>query len=138
MVPDSVKEIVLVVDDEEVLLEIACEILNNFGYRTLRARSGKEALAKMKKAATPIDLVLLDLNMPGMGGYKCLLKIREIHSAPKVIIASGYAANGNTQHMKNSGASAFMQKPYQLQELIATVRECLDSEDGKFCHRFCS
>ena len=72
------------VDDEELLLDIGCEILEQFGYKTVRANSGEEALAILKKEKNDIDLVLLDLNMPGMGGYKCLQQITTITNGPKV------------------------------------------------------
>ena len=64
--------------------------------------------------------------MPGMGGHKCLLQICKMETPPKVIVASGYAADGNTQVMLDSGACAFLQKPYQLLELAKTIRNCLD------------
>ena len=125
--PEPGNEVILVVDDEDFILDIACEILEHFGYQTIRALSGEDALEKLSEAKFPIELVLLDLNMPGMGGYKCLLQIREMKDAPQVIIASGYAADGNTRAMLDSGASAFLQKPYQLVELAKTIRSCLDN-----------
>lgn len=123
--PEPGNEVILVVDDEDYILDIACEILDHFGYQTIRAHSGEDALEKLKSTNIPIDLVILDLNMPGMGGHKCLLQIRKMKAPPKVIVASGYAADGNTQVMMDSGASAFLQKPYQLLELARTIRSCL-------------
>jgi PAS domain S-box-containing protein len=126
--PESGNEVILVVDDEDYILDIACEILDHFGYQTLRAQSGEEALERLKQSDIPINLVLLDLNMPGMGGHKCLLQIHDLEAPPKVIIASGYAADGNTQVMLDSGACAFLQKPYQLLDLAKTIRRCLNDD----------
>ena len=71
------------------------------------------------------DLVILDLGMPGMGGYSCLKKLKELDPEVKVIIASGYAYHA-VGCMK-SGARGFISKPYRLKELSKKVREVLDS-----------
>jgi len=126
--PFSGSEKILVVDDEPSLLEIACDILSYFGYTCLQAVSGEEALQQLDQEKDHIDLVLLDLNMPGMGGFKCLEQIGKKKHPPQVIVASGYAANGNTQNLLDAGACYFLQKPYQVNELVKAVRKVLDKK----------
>ena len=71
-------------------------------------------------------MIILDLNMPGMGGYECLSRIQEIGGPAKVIIASGYAVEENRTKLMESGAQAFLGKPFELHSLIATTRKVLD------------
>jgi|GEM_PF-1629298 len=124
--PESGVERVLIVDDEPALRQIACDILKRYGYICLQAGNGEEALQRLNQDKETIDLILLDLNMPGMGGLKCLEEIVKMEHRPKVIVTSGYAANGSTTKLLEIGASDFLQKPYQVVELAKTVRRVLD------------
>ncbi len=120
-------ETVLLVDDEEDILEIGCDILGKYGYTTIKADSGERALEVYGREGDRIDLLILDLGMPGMGGYKCLQELLEIDPEIKVIIASGYSANGRAEEtLKN--ASGFIGKPYRLAEMLKKVREVLDKK----------
>jgi DNA-binding NarL/FixJ family response regulator len=74
-----------------------------------------------------IDLVILDLGMPGMGGHRCLRELKEINPAPKVLIASGYSMNSQVRESLAVGAVGFVGKPYQLKDLVTTVRRVLDA-----------
>jgi DNA-binding NarL/FixJ family response regulator len=73
-----------------------------------------------------VDLVILDLNMPGMGGLKCLAALRDMNPKARVIIASGYLADDQLRESVRFGASAFVAKPYKLSDLLRAVREVLD------------
>ena len=74
-----------------------------------------------------IDLVILDLMMPGMGGEKSLVEILKIVPSMKVMIASGYTASVKTEDIINSGAVAFIQKPYNIENISNKIREILDN-----------
>lgn len=121
-------ENILVVDDESDIRELAREAMEMLGYRVKTAASGEEALKVFKVQAKDIDLVLLDLNMPGMGGHKCLQELLTLDSSVKVVIASGYSANGHGKDAISSGAKSFIGKPYQLKKLAAIIREALDND----------
>lgn len=121
-------ETILVVDDEPDIRELAMEGMEMLGYSVKTAGSGEEALKAYQDHGDSIDLILLDLNMPGMGGYKCLQELLQIDPSAKVVIASGYTANGHGKDMLSSGARAFIGKPYQLKELAAIIRETLDTD----------
>ncbi len=119
-------ETILVVDDEPEIRELTKEALQSLGYAVKSAVTGEEALEIFQAEDQAIDLVLLDLNMPGMGGYRCLEELIKIDSTVKVLIASGYTNTARGRDALSSGAKGFLGKPYQLKELAAAVREVLD------------
>ena len=119
-------ETILVVDDESALRDIAGRILSKAGYRVMKASSGEEAIKAYAAQPTAVDLVLLDLNMPGMGGVKALDALKEINSDAKVLIASGYSHESREKDSIGDGASGFVDKPYKKQELLTTIRHILD------------
>jgi two-component system, cell cycle sensor histidine kinase and response regulator CckA len=123
-------ETILVVDDEAAVRDVATQILQHFGYDVLVADSGETALELYKNRKAEIDLVILDLGMPGMGGHKCLRELRAIEPSAKVVVASGYSINGQVRASLESGAGGFVGKPYQLKDLVTTVRKVLDGKRG--------
>lgn len=120
-------ETILVVDDETPILEQTREFLTMAGYRVLMAGSGEEAL-EVIAGNRGVDLVLLDLNMPGMGGYRCLSELLRNDPALRVLIVSGHSAFGQYGENLTSGARGFLSKPYRMVDLAALVREVLDGE----------
>jgi len=122
------REHILVVDDEESILEIARDALERHGYRTLTAGSGEEALEIYGAAKERIDLVILDLNMPGMGGSKCLLALKKIDPSVKVVVATGHTSKVRADETLALGASRFVPKPYPLREMLETIRGILDEK----------
>jgi two-component system, cell cycle sensor histidine kinase and response regulator CckA len=119
-------ETVLLVDDDDSLRDLATGILETYGYTALSAPDAESALQVYQECRDRIDLVVLDLIMPGMGGEQCMQKILEINSQAKIIIASGYSFNGETEKATVSRAKAFIQKPYNIQRLLKAVRKVLD------------
>ncbi len=120
------RETILLVDDEPAILETGVSILGHYGYTTITAASGEEACRIYEQDGERIDLVLLDLGMPGMGGYKCLEELLKLDPEVKVIIASGYAAEGRAAECLAAGAADFVGKPYRLVDLLSKVRAILD------------
>ncbi|MEW5725029.1 MAG: PAS domain S-box protein, partial [Thermodesulfobacteriota bacterium] len=121
------QETLLLVDDEMSILNIGEEILTEYGYNVIRATSGEEALEAYKGKKDSIDLVILDLGMPGMGGFNCLNELKALNPSVKVIIASGYSSSSLAKDILESGASGFIGKPYRITELLQRVRETLDA-----------
>ncbi len=119
-------ETILLVDDEDFVRDLGKRILERSGYRVHVATNGKEALRVYKQERDKISLVILDLIMPEMGGTKCLEELLKIAPHVKVIIASGYAADGQMQETIESSAKAFVSKPYDIRGLLRTVRQVLD------------
>jgi CheY-like chemotaxis protein len=119
-------ETILLVDDEDPLRDLGKQILTLAGYSMLTAKNGEEALEVYGEKKDVLDLVILDLGMPGIGGYKAMESILEINPQAKVIIASGYAANGVVERALHGGAAGYLTKPFNSAELLATVRKVLD------------
>ena len=117
-------EVVLIVDDETDIINISQKILQESGYTVITARSGEEGIAKYLQ--NQVDLVLLDVSMPGIGGVKCLRHIMSLSSEAKVIIISGYLLSGQIEEAMTLGAKAFLTKPYSFEELRTTVRNVLE------------
>ena len=118
-------ERVLLVDDDRKVRKLGEEILRKFGYEVLTAESGEEALALYGKEIGRIDLVILDLIMPGMGGVKCIKNLMEIDRQARVLVASGYAGPGE-EPVLNGLCCGFIRKPYDIASMLHTIREVLD------------
>jgi PAS domain S-box-containing protein len=118
-------ETVLLVDDEEMVLDVTREILEKTGYRVLTARSGREAVEVYEKHLPHIDLVILDMIMPDMGGEATFRRLKDLHAEVKVLLSSGYSVEGAASRMLAEGCWGFVQKPFLLQELSKKIREAL-------------
>jgi len=119
-------ETILLVDDEQALRDLGSRILESTGYKTILASNGEEALEAYQARKDEIDLVVMDLSMPGMGGHKCLKEMLAINPRAKVVIASGYSANGQAKVALESGAAGFVAKPFRVNDLLVSVRDALD------------
>ncbi|MDR3630451.1 MAG: response regulator [Desulfocapsaceae bacterium] len=117
-------EILLIVDDEPQQLDIAGRILETLNYQVHCAGSGEAAVAYMKEGRA--DLILLDMVMdPGMNGLETFEEILRIHPGQKAIIVSGFAESNNIRMVQTLGAGGFIKKPYSIEQLGMTVRNCL-------------
>ena len=122
-------ELILIVEDEPLLRDMAVMILSERGYRTMAAASGMEALAIWEKHASEIDLLLTDMVMPeGVSGMD--LAIRLLGSKPglPIIFASGYSMDDLDTSFVRKGHAIFLQKPYTPAGLTQAVRRCLDGQ----------
>jgi len=122
------RETILLVDDEKQIRELAKELLKDFGYIILTASDGEEALELYKKEKERIDLVILDLIMPGIGGRQCFEELKKIQPEVKVLISSGYSATATTTGTMESGAKGFLSKPYEINQMLQVIRQVLDEE----------
>ena len=119
-------ETVMVVDDEAINISVMKEMLEMLHYRVLPVGSGQEAVAVYMEKGKEIDLVILDMIMPGINGGRTFDILREINPDVAVILASGYSADGEARTILNRGCLGFIQKPFHLQELSRKVRAVLD------------
>lgn len=117
------KETILLVDDEDTILSVGIEMLRWLGYKVYSAQSGNEALFLLQENREKIDLVILDLIMPGMSGRKTFNSIKQICPEQKVLLSSGYSISGEARQMLNLGCNGFIQKPFDLQALSSKIRE---------------
>jgi PAS domain S-box-containing protein len=119
---------ILLVDDEEVITDVGKEILELLGYRVFIAKSGQEAIEIYKSRNDEIDLVILDMIMPGMGGGETFDVLKSIDPSIKVILSSGYSINVRPIKMLERGCDGFIQKPYSMNTLSQKIREVLDNK----------
>ncbi len=124
--PRGGQETILVVDDEESILNFGEKFLRTYGYTVLKASNGEECLNIYREKKDIIDLIILDLIMPGMGGHKCLKELLKMNPKAKVIIASGYSADGFPKNLVEAGAKAFINKPYDVNQIFRAIREVLE------------
>ena len=116
---------ILLVDDEEMVLDVEVMMLERMGYQVLQARSSSEAVDVYRANKDGIDLVLLDLNLPGEGGADTFNRIREIDPNAKVVLSTGYGENQEILELLNHGCRGVIQKPFSLQGLSKKVVEAL-------------
>ena len=116
---------VLLVDDEEFVLEVGKELLEAIGYRVLLAREGQEAIDTYDRNQDDIDIVVLDMIMPGVGGGNVYDRMKEINPDVKVLLASGYSIDGEASEILERGCNAFIQKPFTMKDLSRNISEIL-------------
>ncbi|HBD10250.1 MAG TPA: hypothetical protein DCZ69_18525, partial [Syntrophobacteraceae bacterium] len=121
-------ETVLLVDDDDSVRALGAELLQMFGYSVISANDGESALQVYGETRGGIDLVILDLIMPGIGGTQCLERLLEMDPRVRVVVASGYSIGGQIERVAEIGARAFIHKPYDVDEMLMTVRGVLDQE----------
>jgi CheY-like chemotaxis protein len=103
-------------------------MLEKLGYRVLTASSGNEATDIYEKKREEIDLVILDMIMPGMGGGKTFDRLKEINRNVKILLSSGYSINGQAQDILNRGCRGFIQKPFDIEEFSRKISEALGGD----------
>ncbi len=122
-------ESILVIDDEPDIRQAAQDMLQRYGYGVTVAENGERALELYTRARA--DLVILDLNMPGMGGHVCLEQLRRLDPGAKVLIASGRSAQLVPAETIQLGISAIINKPFLWEDMLHKIRAVLDGDVGK-------
>jgi two-component system cell cycle sensor histidine kinase/response regulator CckA len=125
--PRGGSETILLVDDEDFVLEVGARLLEALGYEVFQARSGGEAVEIYGAHKGVIDLVVLDMVMPGMGGGETYDRLKEIDPQVKVILSSGYSIDGQAKQILQRGCQGFIQKPFGIKELSGKIREVLST-----------
>ncbi len=115
----------LLVDDEEVILEVGRELLEALGYRVLLAQDGKEAIKVYEENQDKIDIVVLDVVMPGMGGGEAYDSMKDINPDIKVLLSSGFSIDGEASKILERGCNGFIQKPFTMKELSGEIGKIL-------------
>ncbi len=119
---------VLLVDDEEVVLEVGQELLKATGYTVLTAKDGKEAIKVYRENRDNIDIVVLDMVMPNMGGGEAYDRMKEINPDIKVLLSSGFSIDGEASEILERGCNSFIQKPFTMKELSGEIGKILGKE----------
>jgi len=118
-------ETILLVDDEDTILDVGEEILKELGYTVVRAKGGIEAIKAFKENRDKIDMVILDMIMPDIGGSEVYDKLKEINPEIKVLLSSGYSIDTMATEIMNKGCNGFIQKPFNVGKISQKIREIL-------------
>ncbi len=121
-------ELLLVVDDEEDFRAFVEEVLQSHGYRVLPAAGGEQAIALYEKHGRQIDLVILDLVMPGMNGEETFMKMKALNPDILALLSTGFSQDDRVGRMLNLGVKSFIQKPYDFYQLLAKLRQVLEGK----------
>jgi len=119
-------ETILIVDDETPIRAVVQRAFTKQGYSVIAADCGESALLRYGEAADRIRLVVLDLGMPGMGGWECLKQLHDLNPKLPVLLTTGYGGQDFPERARQAGAQGLIAKPYQLEVIFRTVREILD------------
>lgn len=124
----TVAPIVLVVEDDEDLRALCCTVMARTGYTMLVARDGEEGLTTFRANAKSIDLVVIDVNLPGISGWDLWREIRAVRGDVAVLFVSGFDAAGGTEAQRSVVASGaeLLEKPFTMVRLVAKVKEMLE------------
>jgi CheY-like chemotaxis protein len=120
-------ELVLVVDDERYIRELTRATLNSFGYRTLTANDGAEAVGLYADNSKEISLVITDIMMPVMSGEAAIDELKRIDPSVKILAVSGRDLNSHTK----DEVDAFLPKPYSAADLLRLIGQVLRGPVGK-------
>lgn len=116
---------IMLVDDEKMIVDVGKQLLERLGYSVLTAHSGKEAITLYEKSGDGIDLVILDMIMPGMSGGETYDQLKTINPNVRALLSSGYSINGQAQSIIDRGCNGFLQKPFNIKEISLKVSEIL-------------
>jgi PAS domain S-box-containing protein len=116
---------ILLVDDEAYIVDVGNQMLQRMGFKVLVAKSGKEAIKILKENKDEIDLVILDIIMPGMDGGETYDILKGINPDIKVLLSSGYSLNREAQKIMEKGCDGFIQKPFGMSTLSIKLGEIL-------------
>ena len=123
---DAREGAVLVIDDEEPVREAVVDILNIEGIPVLTAENGARGLSLYEKHEDEIELVLLDLSMPGMSGQETLRELHRLDSDVRVLLSSGYSEEEVWQRFDGGRAVGFLQKPYSISTFLEAIDQYLE------------
>ncbi len=118
-------ETILLVDDEAVIIDVGSQLLEKLGYTVMTAEGGEEAIRMYHDNKEKIDLIILDMIMPDVGGSDVYENIKKIDPKANILLSSGYSINGQATEIMNRGCNGFIQKPFNLKDLSKKIREIL-------------
>jgi CheY-like chemotaxis protein len=116
---------VLLVDDERAVLDINCEYLESLGYSVLKAYSGDEAIRSVQRFGNAINLIIIDMLMPGKDGRETFRMLKEINPKIRVAFISGYSDERQFADVIKEGALAWFKKPIQLSAFSQKIKDLI-------------
>ena len=112
---------------EDIILTVGEQMLQSMGYKALIAQGGREAVELYGKKKDRINLVVLDLIMPDLGGAETFEFLKKMNPSLRILLSSGYGRDGQVEEILGRGCDGFIQKPFDMNELSSKIRGILDS-----------
>jgi CheY-like chemotaxis protein len=125
--PTGQRELVMIVDDEDLVTLLAQRVLTDEGYRIVTAKDGFQAIEIYRKLREQISLIILDFTMPVMDGADVFAELLQINPKAPVVLSSGFAEQERLRSMLARGLRGFIPKPYTQQKLLSQIRSVLDT-----------
>ncbi|MBP5181867.1 MAG: response regulator [Lentisphaeria bacterium] len=124
-------ETILLVDDQETVWDFLIEALQNLGYSVILAENGLDAVEICRENPGEIDLVLLDMIMPKLGGHGAFYQIRAVDPNIRILLSSGFVAQEAVDDLLANGAAGFLPKPHRIKTLAQEIRRILDEKKAQ-------
>ncbi len=124
------KGAILLIDDEQLIRDSTKRLLERLGYTVHIAVDGADAIDVYAKIKDDVELILLDMMMPGMSGVEVFQKLRQINEKARIILSSGYSRDERAEEIINLGAVGFLEKPFELQTLIDELSRFRNTPDA--------
>jgi DNA-binding NtrC family response regulator len=122
---------ILIVEDEPAILSLLSDILTHSGYSVIKSTNGEEALSIYQKKHDQIAIVILDMNMPGIGGKEAFLEMKKINPSVCALISTGYSKNDMIQDILREGVKGYIQKPFNMQDLLKLIKNFISIEPNR-------
>ena len=122
---------ILLIDDEKMILEVGCELLQEMGFKVLSAMSGQEAINVFQNSREKIDMIIMDMIMPGMSGSETFDHLRKIKPDVKILLSSGYSVDGQATKILQRGCNGFIQKPFNINQLAQKIQKILPNQGNE-------
>jgi len=116
---------ILLIDDEEMILKVGHELLEELGYTVLPAMSGQEAVDIFQADRDKIDMIIMDMIMPGMSGSDTFDRLKEIKPDARILLSSGYSVDGQATNILQRGCDGFIQKPFNMNQLADRIHKIM-------------
>jgi PAS domain S-box-containing protein len=116
---------VLLIDDQATVRDVCGAMLATLGYNVSTASDGREGVEYYRRFGTEVDLVIIDMIMPVLGGRDCFREIKAMNPGVRAILSTGFSMDGTVQEIMDEGIIGFIQKPYRLEELSAAVSKAI-------------
>ena len=122
---------ILLIDDEKMILDVGRELLEELGYTVLSAMSGQKAIDIFQKNRDKIDMIIMDMIMPGLSGSDTFDRMKEINPDTKILLSSGYSIDGQATNILQRGCEGFIQKPFNMNQLADRIQKIMPNRGEK-------
>ena len=122
---------ILLIDDEKMIIEVGRELLEELGYTVIPVMGGQAAIDVFKENHGKIDLIIMDMIMPGMSGSETFDHLKEINPEAKILLSSGYSIDGQASKILRRGCDGFIQKPFNMNQLAEKIRKILVNPESE-------